>query len=87
MADAKPEDKVTDPKKIDIEAAKSVVEADREASKDGVAAERTEAGIALSPMAPDKSVASYSGADPKLAADAKPEKSRYKSGEPIHDRE
>jgi hypothetical protein len=90
MADAKhtkDEDKVTDPKRIDVEAAKAVVEQDRQDSKDGVARERTEAGIVLTPQSPDKSVATYNPEDVKYAEEPKPAKSKYQSGEPVHDRE
>jgi hypothetical protein len=89
MADAKhikDEDKVTDPKRIDVDAAKAVVEQDRADSKDGVARERTEAGIVLEPQSPDRSVATYNPADVKYAEERKPEKSPYVSGEPVHDR-
>ena len=85
----KAEDKVTDPKKIGVEAAKQVVERDRQDSKDGVAIEKTDpvSGIVMKPQSPDKSVLTYTPGDEERPAEAKPEKSKYVSGEPVHDRE
>lgn len=85
----KTENKVTDPKKIDVEAAKQVVEQDRKDSKDGVAIEKVDpvSGYAMKPQSPDKSVLTYNPEEAERVDPPKPEKSKYKSGEPVHDRE
>ena len=85
----KTEDKITDPKKIDLEEAKSVVEQDRQDSKDGVAIEKVDpvSGYAMKPQSPDKSVLTYDPSNAEKVTPPKPEKSKYQSGEPVHDRE
>lgn len=73
---------------VPVEVAKDVVEKDRAASKDGVAQARTDSAsnIVMEPNAPDKSVLTYDGSDPKVERPAKAEKSKYESGQPVHDR-
>lgn len=87
--DIKPADKITDPNKIDLDAAKGLVERDAAASKDGVAPTETDAlsGIVMRAGEPDKSVRTY---DPQNVEREKPadavRNKKYESGEPVSDR-
>lgn len=80
--------KVTDPDKIDYDAAKTVVDREADARKDGVAPEQTDngSGIVMKPDPNDRSVRTY---DPQNIEKHKPEpapKPSKNSGEPVHDR-
>lgn len=85
MADPKKE---TGADKIDYDAAKTVVDREESARKDGVTVEKTDAasGIVMKPDPTDRSVRTYDPEGIERAAEAKPLKSKYESGEPVHDR-
>lgn len=81
-------EKITDPEKIDYEAAKTLVDREAAARKDGVAPEQVDAGsnIVMKPDPNDRSVRTY---DPQNVDRHKPEaaaKPSKNSGEPVHDR-
>lgn len=88
MAAAKQEDKVTDPARIDYDAAKTVVDRAADARKDGVAPTETDAsGIVMAPDPSDNSVRSYNPEDVQREQTKPAERNKkYESGEPVHDR-
>lgn len=86
----KAQKKETDIDKIDPEAAQQLVDREADARKDGVTRDKVDAGsgIVLKPDANDRSVATYDpqNMDNHKQEEAKPAKSKYQSGEPVHDR-
>lgn len=81
-------EKITDPDKIDLEAARQVVDKEDAARKDGVTVEQVDAasGIVMKPDPNDRSVRTY---DPQNVERQKPEpelKPSKNSGEPVHER-
>ena len=70
------------------EEAKAVVDREEGARKDGVAPDKTDAGsgIVMKGDPNDRSVRTYDPTDIQREEAAKPAKSKYESGEPVHDR-
>lgn len=79
--------KETDLDKIDLEAARQLVEREDAAKKDGVAPEKVDAGsgILMRPDPNDQSVRTYNPVDVEYVDEATKKPSKN-SGQPVHDR-
>lgn len=76
------------PDDVPLDIARQVTDKADAARKDGVAPEQTDplSGIVMKPDPNDNSVRTYNPTDIERAKDVKPVKSKYTSGEPVHDR-